>query len=180
MRKYRIPMYPSPAPVIPLLLTSALVRFICYERQSYPDSSPSPKGQSVVGLTRSGTFCGLWQMHGDRQPVSRNPTEQLPFPQTLCARPWHPLSPWPQGDLFTDSPGLPFPECPSQNHTARRLFRLASFTRPRAMTFHGLIVHFVLGLEHIPLFGGFSLLIHSPTEGILVASKVWQLRIKLL
>ena len=58
-------------------------------------------------------------------------------------------------------------------------FPIGFFHLAMCNDFHGLIVHFVLGLEPVPLFGGFSLLIHSPIEGILVASKVWQLRIKL-
>ena len=57
MRKCGILMCPSPAPIIPLLLTCALVWFICYERQTYPDSSRSPKGQSLqsgpLGAVRS-------------------------------------------------------------------------------------------------------------------------------
>lgn len=98
MRKYGILTYLSPAPIIPLLLTSALVWFICYERQTYPDSSRSPKGQRLqsgpLGAVRSvfWALTNVWRQAAGLTEPHR--TAPLP-PNPLCAAlaPPQPLAP---------------------------------------------------------------------------------------
>lgn len=78
---------------------------------------------------------------------------------------------------------LPFPEC--------HIFGLIQYVASSdglfhliiciccSHVFHGLIAHFILALEVIPLYKCTSLCIHSPTEGYLSCFKFGQLGIKL-
>ena len=60
------------------------------------------------------------------------------------------------------------------------LFHLIICIYCSPMSLHGLIAHFILALEVIPLYKCTSLCIHSPTEGYLSCFQVWTIMDKIV
>ena len=95
-----------------------------------------------------------------------------------------PPNPW-KSLIFLLYPWLLFPEC----HIFELIQYLASsdwfisFSHMHLlfpMSLHGLITHFILALNVIPLYKCTSLCIHSPTEGYLNCFQVWTIMDKVV
>ena len=102
----------------------------------------------------------------------------------LSIHPSPPANPW-KSLIFLLYPWLPFPEYHifgliQYVASSAGLFHLIICIYCSPMSLHGLIAHFILALEVIPLYKCTSLCIHSPTEGYLSCFQVWTIMDKIV